>query len=176
MTRDATMTIHATVPRSLIAVQEAIRGRVRQPVFCVACEYLIEEGEWATFRDHAATHIGPCGPPDADPTPTEAEDGFGAVEARVAVRQALATLSERDRIILIGRYGLDGGDPVTLDALAPVFGVTRERVRQLQKLAEERLRPLLDGTQTAPAPAPRPLVPPAPALDIEALVPDWLAA
>ncbi|MGW2210302.1 sigma-70 family RNA polymerase sigma factor [Streptomyces sp. NPDC001781] len=54
-----------------------------------------------------------------------------------------ALLSEADpRLmrLLVGRFGLDGEEPMTLDALGKEFGVTRERVRQLEKKLLERLR------------------------------------
>ncbi|MEU9490328.1 MULTISPECIES: sigma-70 family RNA polymerase sigma factor [Streptomyces] len=42
--------------------------------------------------------------------------------------------------LLEGRFGLDGEDPMTLQALGKEFGCTRERVRQLEKKLLERLR------------------------------------
>ncbi|WSB55493.1 sigma-70 family RNA polymerase sigma factor [Streptomyces cellulosae] len=42
--------------------------------------------------------------------------------------------------LLEGRFGLDGEDPMTLEALGKEFGCTRERVRQLEKKLLERLR------------------------------------
>ncbi len=54
--------------------------------------------------------------------------------------ETLARLPERARRVLVGRHGLDGRDPATLRELAEELGVTRERVRQLQRDAERRLR------------------------------------
>ena len=45
---------------------------------------------------------------------------------------ALAALPERQRIVLVRRYGLDGQDPFTLDEIARELGLTRERVRQIE--------------------------------------------
>ncbi|MGW1588317.1 sigma-70 family RNA polymerase sigma factor [Streptomyces sp. NPDC002386] len=42
--------------------------------------------------------------------------------------------------LLEGRFGLDGDEPMTLEALGKEFGITRERVRQLEKKLLERLR------------------------------------
>jgi RNA polymerase primary sigma factor len=47
----------------------------------------------------------------------------------------LDTLPQRERSILEARFGLDGQEPQTLDQIAFVEGVTRERVRQLEKRA-----------------------------------------
>ncbi|MBI5852732.1 MAG: sigma-70 family RNA polymerase sigma factor [Planctomycetes bacterium] len=53
---------------------------------------------------------------------------------------ALAGLPDRERMILMRRYGLGGREPETLLQIAQDLGVTAERVRQLQKAAIERLR------------------------------------
>jgi RNA polymerase primary sigma factor len=47
----------------------------------------------------------------------------------------LNALPPRERSILEARFGLDGGAPQTLDQIAVVQGVTRERVRQIEKRA-----------------------------------------
>jgi RNA polymerase primary sigma factor len=56
--------------------------------------------------------------------------------------EALARLPERLRHVLIRRYGLDGHKKATLRAVAEELGVSHERVRQLQRDAERRLRGL----------------------------------
>lgn len=53
---------------------------------------------------------------------------------------AIDSLSERDRRVLIARWGLDGGDPETLDVVAERQGVTRERIRQIESRAIRTLR------------------------------------
>lgn len=63
------------------------------------------------------------------------------------VRQALAQLSDRERRI-VGRRIL-AEEPCTLQELADQFGVSRERIRQIEKRALERLRTLLQ-TDLAP--------------------------
>ncbi|MDQ3638460.1 MAG: RNA polymerase sigma factor RpoD/SigA [Actinomycetota bacterium] len=49
-------------------------------------------------------------------------------------------LPERHRRVLIRRYGLDDRDPDTLQRLATEYGVSRERIRQMQREAEEMLK------------------------------------
>ncbi|KFF59412.1 hypothetical protein JF66_11570 [Cryobacterium sp. MLB-32] len=56
------------------------------------------------------------------------------------IARALAALPERERSIVEARYGLNGQDPHTLDQLACIHGVTRERVRQIEKRALLLLR------------------------------------
>ena len=60
--------------------------------------------------------------------------------AMTRFEEAVAALPERHRHVLLRRYGLDGGDATTLAALSAEFGVSRERVRQIQREAEEILR------------------------------------
>jgi len=56
------------------------------------------------------------------------------------IRQWLAELSERQRQVIERRYGLNGTEVATLEQLARELGVTRERVRQIQSEALEKLR------------------------------------
>jgi RNA polymerase nonessential primary-like sigma factor len=56
------------------------------------------------------------------------------------VRQWLEELNERQRTVIERRYGLNGRDVTTLEELAGDIGVTRERVRQIQAEALEKLR------------------------------------
>ncbi len=56
------------------------------------------------------------------------------------LRKAVGRLPTKARYVLIRRYGLDEQDPPTLAELAAELGVSRERVRQLQREAEYLLR------------------------------------
>ena len=56
------------------------------------------------------------------------------------IRAALATLSPRDARVLTLYFGLDGGEEHTLEEIGDIFGITRERVRQLRDRALRRLR------------------------------------
>jgi RNA polymerase primary sigma factor len=57
-----------------------------------------------------------------------------------ALGGALGTLSEKERLVLVRRYGLDEEPPATLAAVAAELGLSRERVRQLQGKAEYRVK------------------------------------
>ena len=52
----------------------------------------------------------------------------------------LATLSEREAGIVSMRFGLTDGQPKTLDEIGKVYGVTRERIRQIESKAMSKLR------------------------------------
>jgi RNA polymerase primary sigma factor len=53
-------------------------------------------------------------------------------------------LDEREATILRYRFGLDGGTEKTLEEVGEKFGVTRERVRQIQNLALRKLRKMIE--------------------------------
>ena len=59
-----------------------------------------------------------------------------------ALQQALAALSERERQVLVLRYGLDDDEPKTLEEIGRRLGLTRERIRQIQVEALGRLASL----------------------------------
>lgn len=54
------------------------------------------------------------------------------------------TLDERERTILTLRFGLNGDPPKTLEEVSQSIGRTRERVRQIQNFALEKLRKMLE--------------------------------
>lgn len=53
----------------------------------------------------------------------------------------------REAFILRARYGIETGEPETLEAIGRVLGVTRERIRQLEKVAMTRVRELAAGSE-----------------------------
>jgi RNA polymerase primary sigma factor len=58
----------------------------------------------------------------------------------VRLREAIEGMPDRERQVLVRRYGLDDREPATLAELSVELGVSRERVRQLQRNAERELR------------------------------------
>jgi RNA polymerase primary sigma factor len=66
--------------------------------------------------------------------------GHNGTSRRAAWVQALQRLPERQRHVLIKRYGLGDHETATLAELSDELGVSRERVRQLQREAEMTLR------------------------------------
>src|SRR5918911_594604 len=67
--------------------------------------------------------------------------------------EAVGRLPERQRRVLVRRYGLDGEKPATLADLSEELSVSRERVRQLQREAERALRDEGEYGQELPAAA-----------------------
>lgn len=60
------------------------------------------------------------------------------------IKQWLALLDDTERTVIKLRFGFDDEEPHTLDSIGKSFGLTRERVRQLEARALEKLRKLLD--------------------------------
>jgi RNA polymerase primary sigma factor len=56
------------------------------------------------------------------------------------IADLLRVLDDRERKIIMSRFGLDGGNSRTLEEVGEKFGVTRERIRQLQNIALAKLR------------------------------------
>jgi len=56
------------------------------------------------------------------------------------INNALSTLTDRERKILILRFGLEDGAPKTLEEVGSIFKVTRERIRQIEAKALRKLR------------------------------------
>ena len=80
---------------------------------------------------------------DAAPAPSDAATRAMLSEA---VRNVLADLSERERKVVRLRFGLDDGQARTLEEVGREFGVTRERVRQIESKSLAKLRqPLRSG-------------------------------
>ena len=61
-------------------------------------------------------------------------------EIMVLVREWLTRMPEKQRVVIMRRFGLDHEDPATLEELAVDMGVTRERVRQIQQEALIKLK------------------------------------
>jgi len=74
---------------------------------------------------------------ESEPTP------FNSVQQRMLesdIENALDELSEREASIIKLRFGLEGNRSHTLKELGEIFGVTRERIRQIQQKALRKLR------------------------------------
>ena len=60
------------------------------------------------------------------------------------LQEMVKTLDSREATILRYRFGLDGGSEKTLEEVGQKFGVTRERVRQIQNIALAKLRKMIE--------------------------------
>jgi RNA polymerase primary sigma factor len=76
---------------------------------------------------------------DAD-AEEEAHGMAAFAELQDRLQQALQSLSEREAGVIRLRFGLIDGRRRTLDEIGPVYGVTRERIRQIESMAMAKLR------------------------------------
>src|SRR5271157_4734103 len=91
----------------------------------------------APISDDDSTAFGELvGDEDAQ-TPFEL---FRDKNLRDELSELLEVLDDRERKIIFQRFGLDDGKPKTLEEVGKKFGVTRERIRQLQNVALAKLR------------------------------------
>jgi RNA polymerase primary sigma factor len=74
-----------------------------------------------------------------DTTPTPTQSAYQNL-LRDKIEDVLATLSPREARILRLRFGLHNGRPYTLEEVGQKFGLTRERIRQIEGKALRRLR------------------------------------
>jgi RNA polymerase primary sigma factor len=70
-------------------------------------------------------------------SPAEAT-GYAILKDRMT--EVLDTLTERERIVLIHRFGLLDGKPKTLEEVGLMFNVTRERIRQIEAKGLRKMR------------------------------------
>ena len=75
------------------------------------------------------------------PDETESADEAAITQSlRKSIDEVLSTLDDRERAILEMRFGLDDGRPKTLEEIGQTFGVTRERIRQIEAKTLRKLR------------------------------------
>ncbi|NIH79570.1 sigma-70 family RNA polymerase sigma factor [Amycolatopsis viridis] len=117
----------------------------------LAAESGIPVDKVADLLDHARDPVSldmPVGTDEDAPLgdfieDSEATDAESAVISGLLqddLRRVLATLDEREQQVIRMRYGLDDGQPRTLDQIGKHFGLSRERVRQIEREVMSKLR------------------------------------
>jgi RNA polymerase primary sigma factor len=91
-----------------------------------------------------------------DPACSSPEDDLIHRESSSLVGEALAHLTEQERIVVAYRFGLAGGPPLTLKEIGEKMGISRERVRQIECQAKTRLRKLFSKKRMVKAPPKKP--------------------
>jgi len=108
---------------------ESIRGMMDASQHAIALERPVGDDGDSEFGDFIE---------DQDsPSPVESATQHLLQET---IEEVLSELTPRQSHILRLRFGLGGGDPHTLEEIANKFGLSRERIRQLEKEALRRLR------------------------------------
>jgi RNA polymerase primary sigma factor len=80
----------------------------------------------------------------ADPNAAAPFDQLIKDTDRALLQEALESLDERENAILVMRFGLANHAPKTLEEIGQKLGVTRERIRQIQKLALKKIRAVME--------------------------------
>lgn len=91
----------------------------------------------APVGDEEDSHLGDFIQDTTQPTPYDAATRQLLKEH---MEEVLSTLSDREKKVLILRFGLDDGRPRTLEEVGKEFAVTRERIRQIEAKALRKLR------------------------------------
>ncbi len=138
---------------SLIKAQRALHQDLgREPTIDeLALEMEVEPGRVAELRRIAQDPVSletPLGEEDDSTLGDFVEDESAEVPVESAsfrllqdyLAETLEELGDRERQVLILRYGLDGSVPRTLEDVGKSFGITRERVRQIEHKALAKLR------------------------------------
>ena len=85
----------------------------------------------------------------ADTQAPQPDELVAEEQMRRGVEECLVHLTEREAFIVRLRYGLDAHEPHSLQEIGDLLGVSRERVRQLEKQAFAKLRRLRQSTVLA---------------------------
>jgi RNA polymerase sigma factor (sigma-70 family) len=95
----------------------------------VSLDHAFDEGESGTLHDMVD-----------DPVDDIADEAVAAADMRARILRVLARLEVREQRILRARFGFGDGKTRTLEEVSRMFGLTRERIRQIQDLALGKMR------------------------------------
>lgn len=112
---------------------ELTADRVRE-IFKIAQEVTSLE---APVGEDGESMLGDFIPDEGQPSPV---DAASKQLLKNHLDEVLATLSDREARVLKLRFGLEGNKQMTLEEVGKVFGVTRERIRQIEAKALRKLK------------------------------------
>lgn len=112
---------------------EEVRAVVRQPVSLDTPVGGREEGSFGDLIED-------------DRTPSPFDQTAGSIRTE-SLRKAVDSLPRKERMMLMLRYGLNGDEPMTLEQVGLRFGVTRERVRQVETHVLRKLETLTNAQE-----------------------------
>ncbi|MGH2461847.1 MAG: sigma-70 family RNA polymerase sigma factor [Chloroflexota bacterium] len=127
------LSVPAELPYPLRDQVEAASTRVQEAVKVARQPVSLE----APIGEEEDNHLGDLLPDSSSPAPVEIATQKLLQEQ---VENVLASLTNRERRVLQLRFGLDDGHPRTLEEVGKEFGVTRERIRQIEAKALRKLR------------------------------------
>lgn len=150
---------HIVVPNRLQATLSKLRQEVGEGQRIQAATVSTKIGEEEEHVKMLLPFIAPIGslssrspgttmPVDRfleDPRSTELGAAVDADTRREVVRRTLEVLGENEVVVIVRRFGLDGQPPQTLDEVGQKLGLTRERIRQIERTALKDLKAGITG-------------------------------
>jgi RNA polymerase primary sigma factor len=124
--REAT---HAEIAEGMELSEEEVAKTMSISQTHLSLDAPLTPGEDNKLLDYLADNV--------NPTPDEQTFEKALTES---IEEALSGLKEREAKILRLYFGLDGEEPMTLEQIGSLLGITRERVRQIKEKALSRLR------------------------------------
>lgn len=124
--REAT---HAEIAEGMDITEEEVAKTMSISQVHLSLDAPLTPGEDNRLLDYLADTV--------NPTPDEQAFEKALVEA---MEDSLSSLKEREAKILRLYFGIDGSEPMTLEEIGSLLGITRERVRQIKEKALSRLR------------------------------------
>jgi len=124
--RDAT---HAEIANGMDITEEEVAKTMAISQTHLSLDAPLTPGEDNRLLDYL--------PDTLNPTPDEQTFEKALTES---IEEALSHLKERESKIMRLYFGLDGSEPMTLEEIGALLGITRERVRQIKEKALSRLR------------------------------------
>jgi RNA polymerase primary sigma factor len=129
MNRDPTLA-------EIAEVMEVEIHQVRKLKVLMMSTYSIDQPLW----ESSSFSLGDTLEDTSIPSPVDQIAGQHAYER---VSGLMQSFSEAERKILTLRFGLDDHEPQTLETIGRIFGVTRERIRQIEAASLDKLRKLM---------------------------------
>jgi RNA polymerase primary sigma factor len=124
--REAT---HAEIADGMDITEEEVAKTMSISQAHLSLDAPLTPGEDNRLLDYLADNV--------NPTPDEQTFEKALTEA---IEESLSSLKEREAKILRLYFGLDSEEPMTLEQIGALMGITRERVRQIKEKALSRLR------------------------------------
>ena len=124
--REAT---HAEIADGMDLTEEEVAKTMSMSQVALSLDAPLTPGEDNRLLDYLADTI--------NPTPDEQTIEKALTQA---IEDSLCSLKEREAKILRLYFGIDGAEPMTLEEIGALLGITRERVRQIKEKALSRLR------------------------------------
>jgi RNA polymerase sigma factor (sigma-70 family) len=121
---------HAELARELDITEERVRELIDLSRDLVSLDQTVGTDDDASLGDFIADERATAA------AETVVEGGL----MRAQLQRVLNTLGEREAAVVRMRYGLDGGQPKTLDEIGRAFKLSRERIRQIERETMAKLR------------------------------------